>query len=719
MDVSSTDGASAQMARVIGNYEIRSLLGKGGMGEVYLVEHPLLHKRAALKVLNQDLCRVAGQVARFQQEAVAVCRIGHPSIVDVFDFGTLPDGRVYYLMEYLEGQNLAEYLDSKGSLSYEETVEILIPVMDALEAAHATGIVHRDLKPENLFLANVAHRRVVKVLDFGIAKLLDTTESLLATATRTGMILGTPAYMAPEQAAGANAKVGPATDIYGLAVVLYEMLTGRPPFVADSQIEVLMHHLKTPAPALALSVAKVADALDPVVRKALAKEPGDRYQSMAQFSAALHSAVDRVRSTLNSAGAGPFQSGSAAAAGVALGATAPSSCGPAGIGQFAATGAAVGQGARGPVSSGMSVTGPGSQAGAAAALGHGATSPSGVALSGPGGQTPASSQVGPAGGVAAPPATGLASGTGVVGVVVPAMPSPLIDGATPVASTFAAEVRQRGRTPIWAKLVLWIASLLVGAGVIVAVTAIYFWGQHRQGPVGSDREARLENANAVQVGAMSSGSTAASGTAAAGSNESGRDGTRSGAANGQGGGAHGSSVSSVRASGARAVSVPRSRARGTSQRPRSQRSAGRGRRRARSREAGTRKSGSLGASMGAGPSRPRAGTNPSMSNGAGPGSAHLSRGEQRLTKVPKMRRVLTQADQLARAGRYREASDKYMEYRRLSGNSNMLKPALENACRAQSKGRARRIWQTITRVFSNRELHTVQVFCAQRGVMLK
>ncbi len=298
------DGQSLDMPVSFGNYRVVRLIGKGGMGHVYLAEHPVLHKKVAAKVLSHELCRVPEQVARFQQEAVAVCRIGHPAIVDVFDFGSLPDGRVYYLMEYLDGQDLAAHLKEHGALSPARCLEIVGPAMEALGAAHRAGIVHRDVKPDNIFLARVEGGEQTKVLDFGIAKLLDPSQSALATATRTGMILGTPVYMAPEQAAGAVHKIGPATDIYAMAVVIYHMLCGRPPFLADSQIEILMHHLKTPPPALTLQPGQVHASLDAVLRRALGKEPQDRFGSMEEFRAAFRWAI--VEETGATAGAVPI-----------------------------------------------------------------------------------------------------------------------------------------------------------------------------------------------------------------------------------------------------------------------------------------------------------------------------------------------------------------------------------------------------------------------------
>ncbi len=274
-----------------GNYVATKLIGRGGMGEVYLAEHPVLGRRVAAKVLSMQLSKYPKQVARFQQEAVAACRIGHPAIVEVYDFGTLEDGRAYYTMEFLEGETLAEHLARRGKLTPREALSILEPAMEALQAAHEVGIVHRDLKPENIFLARSHGELQVKILDFGIAKLLADAGSPLMTATHTGAILGTPLYMSPEQAQGQVRSIGPATDIYSMGVVVYHTLTGAPPFVGTTHLEILVKHVQDPPPPVAERILGVGPELEQVLFKALAKDPKDRFQSMAEFLKAFRRVV--------------------------------------------------------------------------------------------------------------------------------------------------------------------------------------------------------------------------------------------------------------------------------------------------------------------------------------------------------------------------------------------------------------------------------------------
>ena len=226
----------------VGEYRVSCKLGAGGMGDVYGAVHPLIDKRVAIKVLRYKLCKSPLMVQRFVAEARAVNRIGHPNIVDVFAFGTLPDGRHYSVMEWLRGETLSAFL-ARGRPPLAETLTILDDVCRALEAAHAEGIIHRDLKPDNVFLVEVRGERArVKLLDFGIAKLLVDEDSV---TTREGQLLGTPAYISPEQACGR--KVGPETDVYALGVMAYEMVCGRRPFVGV-EAEVLARQLSDPPP---------------------------------------------------------------------------------------------------------------------------------------------------------------------------------------------------------------------------------------------------------------------------------------------------------------------------------------------------------------------------------------------------------------------------------------------------------------------------------------
>jgi eukaryotic-like serine/threonine-protein kinase len=275
---------------MVGDYRIESKVGEGGMGVVYAAVHPVIGKRAAIKVMNPSLSVDAAAVERFVFEARAVNQIGHPRIVDVFAFGRLPDGRSYCVMEWLEGQTLASSLHGKR-MSLGRALDILLQVCEALEAAHEKGIIHRDLKPENIFL-QIAGRRVgVKLLDFGVAKLADGSDGSGASAgggdrtkTKQGLIVGTPLYMSPEQAS--SKPVDHRTDIYALGVTAYEMIVGRPPFDADNATDVMHMHLHDPPPPLRNFWERIPPALEALVLAMLEKSP-DKRPSLAEVSARL------------------------------------------------------------------------------------------------------------------------------------------------------------------------------------------------------------------------------------------------------------------------------------------------------------------------------------------------------------------------------------------------------------------------------------------------
>jgi eukaryotic-like serine/threonine-protein kinase len=230
----------------VGEYTIESKLGQGGMASVYAGVQPVIGKKVAVKVMSRQLCLDPVQVERFVQEARAVNQIGHPNIVDVFAFGALPDGRSYFVMEWLQGETLAARL-RRGLMSIPEAVALLFQICDGLAAAHDKGIVHRDLKPENIFLVPVRNRRMlVKVLDFGIAKLLGRRDARI-DRTAEGSTPGTPGYMSPEQARGKD--VDHRSDIYALGVTAFEMLCGRLPFVGAAAVDVLYQHIHAVPPA--------------------------------------------------------------------------------------------------------------------------------------------------------------------------------------------------------------------------------------------------------------------------------------------------------------------------------------------------------------------------------------------------------------------------------------------------------------------------------------
>lgn len=269
----------------VGAYVVRRKLGQGGMGTVYLAVHALLHKRVAIKVLAGDIPG-ASSAQRFLNEARASVAVDHPNIVAAFEFGQLPDGRLYYMMEYVDGRTLASRLAAQD-LDAEEVRRLLLQLASAIEAAHARRIVHRDLKPENVLIAEPDHAAsYVKVLDFGLVK-MDGTEKL----TRTGMQMGSPPYMAPEQCAGQ--PVDARVDIYALGVILYEVFAGRLPFDADF----IRSHLTVPAPPPS-RFAAVPPALERLILDCLEKDPNRRPASATVFR-------QRLIEALGPAGLGP------------------------------------------------------------------------------------------------------------------------------------------------------------------------------------------------------------------------------------------------------------------------------------------------------------------------------------------------------------------------------------------------------------------------------
>jgi len=298
--------AERRIGQTIGNYQLLSIIGVGGMGVVYKGQHAILEKPVAVKVLNPRFAQREGGIDQFLREAKAATRTRHPNIVDVTDFGTAPDGSVYFVMEYLEGITLEDVLARDGRVPLFNAVNIIRQIAHALSAAHAEGIIHRDLKPENIFLVNREGRRrvvrrlkdgsfvvekegtfdFVKLFDFGVAKytLDDVGPSY---TTRAGMIFGTPQYMSPEQARGE--AVDARSDVYAVGVLFYEMTTGMVPFDGETALDILNGHVSgipTP-PSRKNPKVDVDEGTDRTILRCLEKNPEDRFQSMDELVEAL------------------------------------------------------------------------------------------------------------------------------------------------------------------------------------------------------------------------------------------------------------------------------------------------------------------------------------------------------------------------------------------------------------------------------------------------
>jgi eukaryotic-like serine/threonine-protein kinase len=271
-------------------YEVIALLGEGGMGQVYEVSHVALDRHFAMKVLRRELARDEDLAARFIQEARATASVRHPNVVEITDFGKLPNGVPYFVMELLVGETLGEVIKLGGPIPARRAVRIIRQVAGALGSAHTAGIVHRDLKPDNVFLVGGMRGGTasddVRVVDFGAAKIIGSSR-----VTREGIVFGTPHYMSPEQASGQ--PVDHRADVYALGVIMYEMFTGRVPFEADTYMGVLTQHMfvQPMRPSVVSAAARGLGALEEITMVCLAKKPEDRYGTMEDLAAALDEVV--------------------------------------------------------------------------------------------------------------------------------------------------------------------------------------------------------------------------------------------------------------------------------------------------------------------------------------------------------------------------------------------------------------------------------------------
>ena len=277
-----------------GQFQILQKIGSGGMGSVYKALQPAMNRMVAVKILHPKLAGRKDLVSRFRREARAMSHLTHPNTVKVYLYGELEDGSLYIVMEYLEGKNLNQTVRSEGALKIERGLPILIQACNALEEAHRAGIIHRDLKPENIFVTQQGGMKdYAKVLDFGLAKVTEREMrpgSIILT--QEGMVFGTPEFMSPEQAQGKPLTA--ASDIYSLAVILYEVLTGKLPFEAKNPMEYIQLHVTAkPKPINERVPGKTfPPLLWTVLERALAKKAEDRYSSAAEFAHALQAVLN-------------------------------------------------------------------------------------------------------------------------------------------------------------------------------------------------------------------------------------------------------------------------------------------------------------------------------------------------------------------------------------------------------------------------------------------
>jgi tRNA A-37 threonylcarbamoyl transferase component Bud32 len=273
---------------LLGRYRVVKKLGEGGMGTVYLGEHATIGKKFAVKVLSYEYAHKDDLRERFLQEARAASMISQENVVEITDFGDTPDGSVFFIMEFLQGEDLSDTLKKEGRLPWSRAKPIMLQICRALGAAHDAGIIHRDMKPENCYrIARGSNEDFIKVLDFGIAKVTSEDEGEGKGLTRTGMIFGTPEYMSPEQAQGA--KPDHRVDIYAVGVILYELLTGEVPFSADTFMGILTKHMfEVPrAPSALVPDAEIPLEVENIILKAMQKDRELRFSSMREMAEAI------------------------------------------------------------------------------------------------------------------------------------------------------------------------------------------------------------------------------------------------------------------------------------------------------------------------------------------------------------------------------------------------------------------------------------------------
>ena len=276
-----------------GRFRVQSLLGEGGMGEVYKGRHEPLGDTVAIKVLKKEHAKDERMVARFRREARSTSRVQHRNVVSIFDMGQLDDGRLYLVMEYIKGRSLVEILDEEGALSVERAVRLSVQIADAMAAAHSMGIMHRDLKPENIVVINTPEGEHVKVLDFGLARMVENNAPE-DKITMSGEVFGTPVYMSPEQCFGETLSYP--TDVYSFGACFFELLTGEPPFEGNNIVAIMLAH-KNQAPRVPSEVYpdnQIPPELDAFVLRCLSKTAAERYPTGVELARELRHVQDLI-----------------------------------------------------------------------------------------------------------------------------------------------------------------------------------------------------------------------------------------------------------------------------------------------------------------------------------------------------------------------------------------------------------------------------------------
>ncbi len=292
LDLSKVEPDDPLIGRSIGSYRVVKPLGKGGMGAVYLAEHPMIGSRVAIKFLHPQYATDEKIVDRFLAEARAVNVIGHDNILKILDLSVTEDNRHYFVMEFLHGKALQDLVKPDVPVGLDVTGSILLQTCEALQAAHDHKIIHRDLKPDNIYLiVHKGRKNFVKVVDFGIAKVTDD-QGESTGKTQTGMVMGTPAYMSPEQAGGMGNRIDARSDIYSLGCMMYQMASGKLPFPGSSFGEVLIGHLQLMPPEPRTIRPEISEEYQAIIMKCLAKSQDDRFQTMRELHDAIGACMD-------------------------------------------------------------------------------------------------------------------------------------------------------------------------------------------------------------------------------------------------------------------------------------------------------------------------------------------------------------------------------------------------------------------------------------------